>query len=96
MKIEEVFSLWKERVADDPRVRCIYSQLTGGPGFFGFGNCSYRPEITYGTPCPKGCSNFIQKSDNELFCTFLQLYYHSKNWYNKTYEIDEDDPYYIS
>lgn len=96
MSVEEVFSIWKKQLDKDSK--CIYRPLVGGPGLLDFDGChlSKHSEVTYAELCPNECTDFIEKSNDDLFAIFLQLYSYHRKYYNNTYEIDSNDPYYIN
>lgn len=96
MTVKEVYNIWKQDVFKG--LKCIYGGLDGGPGFLGFGSCKSdkHTNVRYGCEsCPKNCSDFQEVTEDVLYIIFCSLYRNSSNFYNKKYNIDENDPDHI-
>lgn len=94
MTIKEVFKNWKKNVYIGDI--CVFGGITGGPGYLGFDACNNdnHPNVRYGCEqCPKNCPDF--KSNGREFKTFLTYYRYYASYFNKEYDIDENDEYYV-
>ena len=98
MTIYEAFEQWKKEDASKSDL-CLYGGIDGGPGYIGFGSCDNEnhPNVRYGCEyCPKDCKDFYMTTESRLFNIFEIEYDNNREYFNKKYNIDENDPRYKS
>ena len=100
MTVKELFKQYYENAHRDNNGRfCIHGEISGGPGFYGFTGCTLKEHenVLYGHDfCPSPCKDFKCFDTKHLLRLFFIDYANNCNFYNETYEIDIDDPYYLS
>lgn len=88
MNFNEVIEEWKKTTFRGNV--CKYGEESGGPGYYGFGECELHPEVHYGGAfCPQDCEDFCYKPEYLLADMFWTYYNRCPESFNEKYHIED-------